>query len=124
MKKRNYASSLLNKATLLAGYFAFIDGSYKAQMKSPMLPWKPFHQIVGLCLRFRYLMPTYSKSTLKVFLKEQNHGKPILVWQLSDYYSTRWSAAQVTLSGAVPVQVGGIARLSCSFNLYFTRSAG
>ena len=109
-KKRKYTSSLLNKTTLLAGYFAFIDGSYKAQMKSPMLPWKPFHRIVGLCLSFRYLMLANSKSTLKVFLKEQNQEKQVLVWQLSGYHGTKWSAAQVTLSGAVAVQVGGIAR--------------
>ena len=80
-------------------------------MKSRMLLWKPFHRIVGLCLRFRYLMPAASKSTqLKVFLREQNKEKSVLVWQLNGDHGTKWSAAQVTLSGAVAVQVGGIAR--------------
>ena len=111
-KKMKYTSSLLNTTTLLAGYFAFINGSYKAQMKSRMLPWKLFHRTVGLCLRFRYLMLAASKSTLKVFLREQNRTKEksVLVWQLNGDHGTKWSAAQVTLSGAVAVQVGGIAR--------------
>ncbi|KAJ7380781.1 Peptidase inhibitor 16 [Desmophyllum pertusum] len=47
------------------GFFAYIDGSYKAQLESPLLPWEPFHQSVGLCLRFNYIMPVQTKSTLE-----------------------------------------------------------
>lgn len=50
-------------------------------------------------------MPTKSKSTLKVLLREPKQEKPVLVWQLIGYNGAGWSAAQVAWSGAVAVQV-------------------
>ncbi|KAM7440722.1 hypothetical protein ABFA07_010120 [Porites harrisoni] len=87
------------------GYFAYIDGVYKAQLKSPLLPWKPFHRTVGLCLRFKYLMKTHSKSYLRIFLKEAKQEKPVLAWQLSGYHGEDWSLAQVVWSGADTTQI-------------------
>ena len=94
------------KYLLFPGYFAYIDGAYKAQLKSPLLSWKPFHRTVGLCLRFKYLMKTHSKSSLRIFLKEAKQEKPVLAWQLSGYHGEDWSLAQVVWSGADTTQVG------------------
>ena len=94
------------KYILLSGYFAYIVDSYKAQLESPLLPWKPFHQSVGLCLRFNYLMPAQSKSVLKVSLREPKLEKPVLVWRLVGYHGKEWSAAEVVWPGAKGVQVG------------------
>ena len=94
------------KNIFLSGFFAYIDGSYKAQLESPLLPWEPFHQSVGLCLRFNYLMPVQTKSTLKVFFRDPKQEKPVLIWQLVGYHGEEWSAAQVVWSGAKGVQVG------------------
>ena len=94
------------KYLLFPGYFAYIDSAYKAQLKSPLLPWKPFHRTVGLCLRFKYLMKTHSKSSLRIFLKEAKQEKPVLAWQLSGYHGEDWSLAQVVWSGADTTQVG------------------
>ena len=89
----------------LSGSFAYIDNSHKGRMESPMLPWKPFHQSVGVCLRFTYLMPTKTKSSLKVFLKDTKQEMLVLVWQLAGYHGKEWSAAQVAWPGAVGIQV-------------------
>ena len=94
-----------SKCLLLSAHFAYVDGAYEAQFKSPLLPWKPFHRSVGLCLRFNYLLLTHSKSTLKVLLKEAKQEKPVLAWQLSGYHGEEWSAAQVAWSSAVAIQV-------------------
>ena len=90
--------------SLLSGSFAYIDNSYKARMESPLLPWKPFHQSVDVCLRFNYLMPTKSKSSIKVFLKNTKRVL-ILIWQLVGYHGKEWSVAQVAWSGAVGIRV-------------------
>ncbi|KAL9987564.1 hypothetical protein ACROYT_G001896 [Oculina patagonica] len=86
-------------------HFAYIDGSFKAKLESPQLPWKPFHQSVGLCLRFNYLMPAQSKSSLKVFLRQPKREEPVLVWQLFGNHGVEWSAAQVAWSGVKGIQV-------------------
>ena len=91
---------------LLLGYFAYIDGSFKARLESPLLPWKAFYRSVGLCLRFNYLMPTKSKSTLKVLVKETERRVSTLVWQLVGYHGVTWSVAQVAWTGSVATQVG------------------
>ena len=85
--------------------FVYINGSYKAQLQSPVLLWEPFHQVVGLCLRFTYLIPVKSKSTIKVLLREPRKEEPILAWQLSGYHGIKWSVAEVSLPGATAVQV-------------------
>jgi len=85
--------------------FAYIDSSYKARLESSLLPWKPFHQSVGLCLRFRYLMATKSKSNLKVFLKENKQDVLASVWQIVGFHGKEWSVAQVPLPGAVESQI-------------------
>ena len=74
--------------------FVYINGSYKAQLQSPVLLWEPFHQVVGLCLRFTYLIPVKSKSTIKVLLREPRKEEPILAWQLSGYHGTKWWLSQ------------------------------
>ena len=94
------------KYLLFPGYFAYIDGAYKAQLKSSLLPWKSFHRTVGLCLRFKYVMKTHSKSSLRIFLKEAKQEKPVLAWQLSGYHGEDWSLGQVVWSGADATQVG------------------
>ena len=90
--------------SLLSGSFAFIDNSHKARMESPLLHWKPFHQSVGVCLRFHYLMLTKSKSNLKIFLRNTKR-ELVLVWQLVGYHGKEWSAAQVAWPGAEATQV-------------------
>ena len=89
----------------LSGSFTYIDNSHKARMESPLLPWKPFHQSVGVCLRFNYLMPTKSKSSLKVFLRDTKREMLVVVWQLVGYHGKEWSVAQVAWPGAVGMQV-------------------
>ena len=84
-------------------------------MESPLLPWNPFHQSVGVCLRFNYLMPTKSKSNLKVFLNNTNREMLVLVWQLVGYHGKEWSVAQVAWPGAVGIQVREQFRLQVSF---------
>ena len=111
------------KYLLFPGYFAYIDDAYKAQLKSPLLPWKPFHRTVGLCLRFKYLMKTHSKSSLRIFLKEAKQEKPVLAWQLSGYHGEDWSLAQVVWSGADTTQVGESAD-TFNFNLPFLLQKG
>lgn len=96
---------LIKAIPLFAGSFAYIDSSYKARLESSLLPWKPFHQSVGLCLRFQYLMATKSKSNLKVFLKENKQDVLALVWQIVGFHGKEWSVAQVALPGAVESQV-------------------
>ena len=93
------------KKIFLSAHFAYIDGYFKAKLESPQLPWKPFHESVGLCLRFNYLMPTHSKSSLKVFLRKTQREEPMLVWQLIGSHGVKWSAAQLTWSGAKGIQV-------------------
>ena len=93
------------KYFLLSGHFAYIGDSFKAQIESPALPWKPFHQSVGLCLRFNYVMPVKSRSYLKVLLREPKQGNLLLIWQLAGDHGEQWSAAQVALPGVKNVQV-------------------
>ena len=50
-------------------------------------------------------MPSKSKSTLKVLLREPKQEKPVLVWQVVGYHGAGWSTAQVSWPGAVAVQV-------------------
>jgi hypothetical protein len=104
-----------NDVSFFSGSFAYIDNSYKARLESSFLPWKPFHQAVGLCLRFNYLMLTKSKSNLKVFLRETKREMSVLVWQMVGYHGKEWSVAQVALSGAVGIQVGEQFRFHVSF---------
>ena len=91
--------------TFLSGHFAYIDGSFKANLQSPELPWKPFHESVGLCLRFKYLMPAKSKSSLKVLLREPTRKQPVLLWQLIGNHGSEWLGAQLAWSGAKGIQV-------------------
>ena len=70
-----------------------------------MLSWKPANVIVSLCLRFKYLMPTKSKSYLKVLLWEATEEREVLVWQLLGYHGSGWSVAQVVLPSSVAIQV-------------------
>ena len=96
---------LRNKYSFPSAGFAYIDGLYNAQMESPVLPWKPFQQSSGLCLRFNYVMPVKSRSYLKVLLREPKQGNPLLIWQLAGNHGEQWSAAQVALPGDKNVQV-------------------
>ena len=91
--------------TFLSGHFAYIDDSFKANLQSPELPWKQFHESVGLCLRFKYLMPVKSKSSLKVLLREPTRKEPVLVWQVIGNHGSEWSGAQLAWSGAQGIQV-------------------
>jgi len=50
-------------------------------------------------------MPTQSKSTLKIFLREPKQEEPVLVWQLVGNFGEKWSAAQVAWSGTKGIQV-------------------
>ena len=95
----------MTQRSLLSGSFAYIDNSYKARMESLLLPWKPFHQSAGVCLRFNYLMPTKSKPSLKVFLRNTKRKMLVLRWQLVGFHGKEWSAAQVAWAGAAGVQV-------------------
>ena len=101
--------------SLLSGSFAYIDNSHKARIESPLLPWKQFYQSVGVCLRFIYLMPTKSKSSLRVFLRNTKLETLVLVWQLVGYHGKEWSVAQVAWPGAVGIQVREQFRLQVSF---------
>lgn len=87
------------------GSFAFVDGPYKAQLDSPLLPWQPFHKSVGLCLRFNYLMPAKSKPTLKVYLRDTSEENLVLIWNLTGNHGEKWSAAQVAWPGAGGTQI-------------------
>ena len=103
---RAYVNTTYNlEKKILSGRFAYIGNSFKATLEGPLLPWNPFHQSVGLCLRFNYLMPTQSKSSLKVFLRGPKQKEPVLVWQLVGNHGEKWSAAQVAWSGAKGIQV-------------------
>jgi len=96
---------LIEAIPLFSGSFVYIDNAYKARLESSLLPWKPFHQSVGLCLRFLYLLPTKSKSTLKVFLRETTREMLVLVWQTAGYHGKEWSVAEVAWRGAERIQV-------------------
>ena len=96
---------LIGNIPLSSDSFAYIDTSHKARLESSLLPWKPFHQSVGLCLRFRYLMLAKSKSNLKVFLRETKRDMLVLAWQIVGYHGKEWSVAQVPLPGAEGIQV-------------------
>ena len=97
---------LIEVFPLFSGSFAYIDNAYKARLESSLLPWKPLDQSVGLCLRFHYLMPTKSKSNLKVFLKETKREMLVLVWQMVGYHGKEWSVAQVAWPGTMGSKVG------------------
>ena len=96
---------LIEAIPISLGSFAYIDSSHKARLESSLLPWKPFHQSMGLCLRFHYLMPTKSKSNLKVFLRETKRDILVLAWQMVGYHGKEWSVAQVALLGTEGIQV-------------------
>ena len=98
---------LIEAVPLSSGSFAYIDNSHKARLESSLLPWKPFHQSMGLCLRFQYLMPTQSKSNLKVFLRETIRDMLVLAWQMVGYHGKEWSVAQVAWRGVERTQVSG-----------------
>lgn len=87
------------------GSFAFVDGPYKAQLDSPLLPWQQFHRSVGLCLRFNYLMPAKSRAALKVYLRDTNKKNLMLIWDLTGNHGKKWSAAQVSWPGVSGIQV-------------------
>ena len=97
---------LIEVISIFSGSFAYIDNRYKVRLESSLLPWKSFHQSVGLCLRFHYLMPTKSKSNLKVFLRETTRDMLILLWQMVGYHGKEWSVAQVAWRGAEGIRVG------------------
>ena len=96
---------LIEAIPLSSGSFAYIDNSHKVLLESSMLPWKPFHRSVGLCLRFHYLMLTKSKSNLKVFFRETKRDVLVLAWQMFGYHGKEWSVAQVDWRGAEGIQV-------------------
>ena len=96
---------LIEAFPLCSGSFVYIDNSHKARLESSLLPWKPLYQSVGLCLRFHYLMPTKSKSNLKVFLRETKRDVLVLSWQMVGYHGKEWSLAQVDWRGAEGIQV-------------------
>ena len=96
---------LIEATPLSSGSFAYIDNSHKALLESSMLLWKPFHQSVGLCLRFHFLMPSKSKSNLKVFFRETKRDELVLAWQMFGYHGKEWSVAQVDWRGAEGIQV-------------------
>ena len=99
---------LIEAVPLSSGSFAYIDNLHRARLESSLLPWKPFHQSVGLCLRFHYLMPTKSKSNLKVFLSgETKRDMLVLAWQIVGYHGKEWSVAQVAWRGVEGIKVSG-----------------
>ncbi|XP_078361216.1 uncharacterized protein LOC144645495 [Oculina patagonica] len=103
--RKTLLSVIVGSQLHISGHFAYIDDPYKAQLKSPLLPWKPLYQSLGLCLRFKYLMPAKSRPTLKVFLRESNGENPLLVWRLDGYHGEEWSEAQVPLADIKGFQV-------------------
>jgi len=102
---KNWKLSNMKTFVKFPAHFAYIGDTVKAKLEGPMLPWEPFHQSVGLCLRFNYLLPTQSKSTLKILIREPKREEPELVWQLVGNHGEKWSAAQVACSGAKGIQV-------------------
>ena len=93
-------------------------------MESPALPWKPFHESVGLCLRFNYIMPLKSRSYLKVLLREPKQGNPLLIWQLAGNHGEQWSAAQVALTGVENVQVSERTKITHARYIKYSEAFG
>ena len=98
----------VSKSWLLffAESFAYIDNSNQALLTSPRLPWKQFHKLIGICLRFAYLMPRKaSSSNLKVFLLSKDNNRTLL-WELFGFHGENWtSKAEVSWSGKEGTQV-------------------
>ena len=74
-----------------------INASCSAALESKELPWKPSHKRYGLCIRFRYRMPSKRKAVLSVTRYDEN-GESTL-WKLPGYHGDDWKEGRVGLNG-------------------------
>ena len=74
-----------------------INDSCSAALESKELPWKPWHERTGLCIRFLYRMPSKSKAVLSVSRYDAN-GENTL-WSLPGYHGDGWNKGHVGLNG-------------------------
>ena len=75
-------------------------------LESAILPWKPFYRDVGLCLHFKFQLPTKFLSSLKVFIKTSQ--KSILIWKLRGFQGDKWNNAKVSWKPQENSQVNGL----------------
>ena len=85
--------------------FAYVNERISAELVSPPLPWKPFYSQVGLCLKFKYLMPNLSFSTFNVSLNK-TVGESRLLWSLSGFHGYEWQPARVPWQAQDNTKVG------------------
>ena len=71
-----------------------VNEPLNSRLESPFLPWKPFYKDVGLCLRFKFQLPSKFLSSLKVYTKTGE--KEVLIWKLRGFQGNKWNKAKVT----------------------------
>ncbi|XP_001625791.3 MAM and LDL-receptor class A domain-containing protein 1 [Nematostella vectensis] len=79
------------------GPYAYISEPVESRLESPILEWKPFHRVSGLCVRFSYLMPQIEGSSEIQLYLNSTTIQPRLLWKLSGYHGIEW------LPGSVPL---------------------
>ena len=73
-----------------------INDSCSAALESKELPWKPWHEPTGLCIKFLYRMPSKSNAVLSV--ASGANGENTL-WNLPGYHGDGWKEGHVRLNG-------------------------
>ncbi|XP_068718037.1 uncharacterized protein [Montipora capricornis] len=73
---------------------ALVDEAHNSHMESPLLSWKPFYKKVGLCLQFKYQLPTKFLSSLNVHIKTGQEDA--LIWKLKGHQGSKWNNAAVS----------------------------
>ncbi|XP_048583253.1 uncharacterized protein LOC116611741 [Nematostella vectensis] len=87
------------------GPYAYISEPVESRLESPILEWKPFHRVSGLCVRFSYLMPQIEGSSEIQLYHNSTTIQPRLLWKLSGYHGIEWLTASVPLDAEQDTKV-------------------
>lgn len=97
----------------ISGELGIVNEPLNSWLESPLLPWKPFYKDVGLCLRFKFQLPSKFLSTLKVYTKTGDNE--VLIWKLRGFQGNKWNNAKVTWKPREKHQVNLLSYFSISY---------
>ena len=83
-----------NTFSSLGSYF-YNDKPDTTLMKSVFIKGDPMYAQTGLCVKFSYLLPNLTDSSLNIYLKTASKQNSSLLWTLAGYQGNTWSHGQV-----------------------------
>ena len=100
---------------MFSGELGMVNKPLKSRLESPLLPWKAFYKDVGLCLNFKFQLPSKFLSSLKVYTKTGE--KEVLIWKLRGFQGNKWNKAKVAWKPQGKNQVNFLSYFSVNFTL-------